>query len=70
MDGPVWTQDGLGMDSGETLEGPGIDPRGTRDPPRLDHGWIRDGHNTFISYNIIVKETSDSLSLELQAYFL
>ena len=55
----VWIQDGLGMDSGETLEGPG-----------LDHGWTRNGHNTFISYNIILKETSDSLSLELQAYFL
>ena len=53
---PVWTQDVLRMDSGETLEGPGIDLRGTRDRPGLDHGWTLDGHNTFISYNIILKE--------------
>ena len=67
---PVWTQDGLGMDSGETLEGPGMDPGGTQDRPGMNHGRTQDGHNTFLSYNIILKETSDSLSLELQALFL
>ena len=40
---PVWTQDGLRMDSGETLERPGIDPGGTRDRPWvgpwMDPGW-------------------------------
>ena len=53
---PVWTQDGLRMDSRETLERPGIDPGGTRDRPGLDHGWTRDGDSTFISYNVISKE--------------
>ena len=40
---PIWTQDGLGMDSGETLEGPGIDPGGTVGTTRvglwIDRGW-------------------------------
>ena len=62
--------DGPDMDPAWTWDGLGRDPGGTRYRPELDHGWTRDGHNTFISYNIILKGTSDSLSLELQAYFL
>ena len=47
------------MDSGETLEGPGIDLEGTRVGPGMD-----------ITHVYLTKlERSDSLSLELQAYF-
>ena len=57
----VWMDpEGLGMDLGSTLEGPGIDPGWTIDGPGMDI--------THLYLNIILKETSDSLSLELQAF--
>ena len=57
--------DGPGMDPGWTRDGPGIDPGGNRDRSwgnrdraELYHGWTLDGHNTFISYNIIFKKNN------------
>ena len=49
---PVWTQDGLTRDPGGTRDRPWGDPGSTRVGPCID----RDGHNTFISYSIILKE--------------
>ena len=50
------------MDSRETLERPGIDPDWTMDGPGMDI--------THLYLTILYQKRSDSLSLELQAYFL
>ena len=69
--------DGPGMEPGWTWDGLGRDPGGTRDRPWRDPGLTRvgqyDGPGMDITHLYLTilysKETSDSLSLELQAYF-
>ena len=56
-----WTRERPCRDPGLTLEGPGIDPGWTIDGPGMD---ITHLYLTIF----ILKEASDSLSLELQAY--
>ena len=66
MDGPRmdlgWTRERPWRDPGSTLEGPGIDPHWTMDGPGMDISHLY--------LTILYQKRSDSLSLELQAYFL
>ena len=47
---PLWTQDGLRMDSGETLERPWRDPGSTLEGPGIDPGRTIDGPGIDITH--------------------
>ena len=64
IDGPV-------MDTGWTKDVLGRDPGRTQDRPWRDPGSTRVGHGMDITHlYLTILERFDTLSLELQAYFL